>query len=85
MYSPLICWFSLGVFGAHFVLLGATLGFLLGALGSQGAFLGVTLASLGTPWGHLGRLGLPRGAWDDFGSKMDPNSEQTNSEQMAFK
>ena len=75
MYSFLICWFSLGVFGAHFALLGATLGLLLGALGSRGAFLGVTLASLwllGTPWGHLGRLGLPRGAWDDFGSKMDP-------------
>ena len=66
------------VFGAPFVLLGATLGFLLGALGAPWAPNGPSLASfwspfgsLGTPWGHLGHLGLPSGAWDDLKSKMD--------------
>ena len=38
--------------------------------------------SLGIPWGHLGRLGLPRGAWDDFKSKMDPQF-QANGSQVA--
>ena len=59
------------------------MGFLLGALGAPWAPKGPSLASfwspfgsLGTPWGHLGHPGLPRGAWDDFGSKMDSNSEQ---------
>ena len=35
---------------------------------------GPPLGSLGIPWGHLGHVGLPRGAWDDLGSKMDVNS-----------
>ena len=55
-----------------------TLGFLLGAFGAPWAPKGPSLVSLwsplgsrGTPWGHLGHLGLPRGAWDDFGSKLD--------------
>ena len=78
VYSFVICWSHLIVFGAPFVLLGATLGFLLGALGAPWAPKGPSLASfwfpfgsLGTPWGHLGHLGLPRGAGNDFGSKMD--------------
>ena len=78
VYSFLICWFPLGVFGAHFAFLGATLGFLLGFFGAPRAPKGLSLASLwppfgslGTPWGHLGHLGLPSGAWDDLGSKMD--------------
>ena len=47
---------------------------LLGAFGAPGAPKGVSLASLwlpfgslGAPWSHLGHLGLPRGAWTDFG------------------
>ena len=78
VYSFVICWSHLIVFGAHFVALGATLGFLLGAFGAPWAPKGPSLASLwfpfgslGTPWGHLGHLGLPRGAWTEFGSKMD--------------
>ena len=78
VYSFVTCWSHLIVFGAPFVLLGATLGFLLGALGAPWAPKGPSLASfwshfgsLGTPWGHLGHHGLPRGAWDDFGSKME--------------
>ena len=89
VYSFVICWFPLGVFGAHFVLLGATLGFLLGAFGAPWAPKGPSLASLwspfgslGTPWGHLGHLGLPRGAWDDFGSKMDVQF-RANGSQVA--
>ena len=88
-YSFLICWFPLGVFGAHFVLLGATVGFLLGPFGAPRAPKGPSLASLwlpfgslGTPWGHLGHLGLPRGAWDDFGSKMDVQF-RANGSQVA--
>ena len=64
--------------GLHFALLGATLRFLLGAFGAPWAPKGLSLTSLwlpfgslGTPWDHLGHLGLPRGAWDDLGSKMD--------------
>ena len=67
----------------------ATLGFLLGAFGAPWAPKGPSLASLwspfgslGTPWGHLGHLGLPRGAWDDFGSKMDVQF-QANDSQVA--
>ena len=78
VYSFVICWSNLIVFGTHFVSLGATLGFLLGAFGAAWAPKGPSLASLwppsgflGAPWGHLGHLGLPREAWDDFGSKMD--------------
>ena len=59
-----ICWFPLGVFGAHFAFLGVTLGFLLGAFGAPWASKGLSLASLwlpfgslGTPWDHLGTLG----------------------------
>ena len=37
VYSFLICWFPLGVFGAHFALLGTTLGFLLDTLGAPRA------------------------------------------------
>ena len=73
-----ICWSHLIVFEAHFVFLGATLGFLLGAFGAPWAPKG----SLGTPWGHLGHLGLPRGAWDDFGSKMDVQF-RANGSQVA--
>ena len=80
VYSFLICWLSLGVFGAHFAFLGATLGLLLGALGSQGAILGVTLAPLaplglrGDIWGALGtqgELGMT------LGPKWTSNSWQT--------
>ena len=76
VYSFAICWSPLIVFGDHFAFLGATLGFLLGTFGAPRAPKGVSLASfwppfgsLGTPWGHLGHLGLPSGAWDDFESK----------------
>ena len=62
----------------HFVVLGTTLGLLLGAFGAPWAPKGPSLASLwfpfgslGTPWGHLGHLGLPRGAWNDLGFEMD--------------
>ena len=65
------------VFGTHFAVLGATLNLLLGAFGALWASKGLSLASLwlpfgslGNPWGHLGHLGLPSGAWADFGSKM---------------
>ena len=78
VYSFLICWSPLGVFETHFALLEATLGFLLGAFEPPWAPKGPSLASLwrpfgslGTPWNHLGHLGLPSGAWADFGSKMD--------------
>ena len=89
VYSFVICWSHLKIFGAHFVVLGATLGFLLGAFGAPWAPKGPSLASLwspfgslGTPWGHLGHLGLPRGAWDDFGSKMDVQF-RANGSQVA--
>ena len=36
--------------------------------------------SLGTPWGHLGHLGLPREAWDDFGSKLDVHFRANGSQ-----
>ena len=78
VYSFVICWFPLGVFGAHFAFLGSTLGFLLGAFGTPWAPKGLSLAffwppfgSLGMPWDHLGYLGLPSKAWADFGSNMD--------------
>ena len=58
------------------MVLGTTLGVLLGLFGAPWAPKRLTLASLGppfgsleTPWDHLGHLGLPRGAWADFGSK----------------
>ena len=89
VYSFVICWSHLIVFGAPFVLLGATLGFLLGALGAPWAPKGPSLASfwspfgsLGTPWGHLGHPGLSRGAWDDFGSKMEVQL-RANGSQVA--
>ena len=73
----------------YFALLGATLGFLLGAFGAPWAPKGPSLASLwspfgslGTPWGHLGHPGLPRGAWDDFGSKMEVQF-RANGSQVA--
>ena len=58
----------LGVFGAHFALLGATLGFLLGALGSQGVLLGVTLASLWLPWLFWDADGT---MWGTLGSQVE--------------
>ena len=54
---------------------GPPFGSLWGALGSQGALLGVTLVPL---W----LLGLPSGAWDDLGSKMDVLF-QANGPQVA--
>ena len=78
VYSFLICWFPLSVFGLHFAFLGATLGLLLISIGAPRAPKALSFASLwlpfgslGTPWGHLGHLGLPSGARGDFGSKMD--------------
>ena len=73
VYSFLICWFPLGVFGPHFAFLGATLGLILTAWarGLSLASLWPLFGSLGTPWSHLRHLGLPRGAWDDFWSKME--------------
>ena len=89
VYSFVICFSPLGVFGAHFALLGATLGLLVGPFGAPWAPKGLSLASLwppcgslGIPWGHWGHLGLPRGAWDDFGSKMDVQF-QANGFQVA--
>ena len=89
VYIFVICWSFLIVFGAHFALLGATLGFLLGAFGAPWAPKGPSLASLRspfgslwTPWDHLGHLGLPRGAWDDSGSKMDVQF-RANGSQVA--
>ena len=89
VYSFVICWSHLIVFGTHFVLLGAPLDFLLKAFGAAWAPKGPSLptlwssfGSLGTPWGHLGHLGLPRGAWDDFGSKMDVQF-RANGSQVA--
>ena len=89
VYSFLICWFPWDVFGTHFAVLGATLGFLLGAFGAPWAPKGPSLASLwspfgslGTPWGHWGHLGLPRGAWDDLGSQMDVQF-RTNGSQVT--
>ena len=38
--------------------------------------------SLGTPWSHLGHLGLPSGAWNDLGSKMDVQF-RANGSQVA--
>ena len=46
--------------------------------------LELILLSLGRLWASfwepLGRLGLPRGAWDDFGSKMDVQFRATGSQ-----
>ena len=74
----------------HFALLGSRLGFLLGAVGAPWAPKGPSLASLllspfgslWTPWDHFGHLGLPRGAWDDSGSKMDVQF-RVNGSQVA--
>ena len=89
VYSFVICWSPFGVFGAHFAFLWATLGFLLGSFGAPWSPRGFSLASLwppfgslGTPWGHLGHLGLPRGAWDDFGYRMDVQF-RANGSQVA--
>ena len=38
---------------------------------SPWSHFGLPLAPLGCRWDHLGHLGLPSGAWDDFGSKID--------------
>ena len=89
VYSFVICWSPLGVFGAHFAFLGVTLGCLLGAFGAPWAPKGLSLASLwlpfgslGTPLDHLGHLGLPSGAWDDLGSKMNVHF-RANGAQVA--
>ena len=89
VYSFLISWFPLGVFGTHFALLRATLGSLLGPFGAPRApkepsltSLWPPFGSLGAPWGQLGHLGLPRGAWDDFGSKLDVQF-RANGSQVA--
>ena len=87
--SFVICWSHLIVFGTHFALLGSSLCFILGAFGAPWAPKGPSLASLWspfgsleTPWGHLVHLGLPRGAWDGFGSKMDVQF-RANGSQVA--
>ena len=66
--SFVIYWSPSGVFGAHF------------------GFLGLTLASLWPPFGSLGMpvgpFGVPwatKGAWGDFGSKMDVLSVNISS------
>jgi len=71
-----MCWFPLGVFGAHF-------GVLLDLFGVRRAPKGLSLVSLwppfgslGAPWGNLGQLGLPSGAWDDLGSIVDVRLRQ---------
>ena len=76
VYSFLMCWFPLGVFGAHF-------GFLLDPFGVPRAPKGLSLVSLwlpfgslGAPWGDLRQLGLPSGAWDDLGWIMDVRLRQ---------
>ncbi len=71
---------------------GCDLGVLLGSFGAVRAPKGLSLASLWLPFGilwlpwdsvgHLGHLGLPRGAWDDFGSKMDVQF-RANGSQVA--
>ena len=57
VYTFLICWFPLYVFGAHFVVLGrprASFSNPLGrASGSQGALLGITLVPLWLPWNSV--------------------------------
>ena len=89
VYSFVICWSPLNVFRTHFALLGATLGFLLGAFGASWALLRVTLAtlfsSLGTPLDHLGHLGLPSGAWDDLGSKRDVHFRANGSQVVRLR
>ena len=89
VYSFLLCGSPLDVFGAHFAVLGVTLGILLGAFGAPWAPEGLSLpslrppfGSLGTPLDHLGHLGLPSGAWDDLGSKMDVQF-RANGSQVA--
>ena len=87
VYSFLICLFFLGVFGAHFALLGATLGFLLGALGAPWAPKGPSLASF---WAPLAPLGLRGAIWGTLGSQGELGMTsgpkwRSNSEQMALK
>ena len=89
VYSFGIRWSPLVGFGTSFRLHGATLRLLLGAFGAPWAPKGLSLTSLwppfgslGTPWDHLWHLGLPRGAWDDFGSKMDVQF-RANGSQVA--
>ena len=60
IYSFVICWFPLNVFGFHFAFLGVTLGFLLEPFGAPWPLkwlLGVTLASLWLPWDSVGPFG----------------------------
>ena len=85
VYSFLICWLSFG--SLELILL--SLARLWASFWAPWAPKGPSLASLwppfgslGTPWGHLGHHGLPRGAWDDFGSKMEVQF-RANGSQVA--
>ena len=66
VYSFVICWSPLGVFGAHFGFHGVTLGVLLGAFGAP-------WAPRGSPWRHFGLplapLGLRGAIWGTLGSQ----------------
>ena len=75
VYSFVIYWYPLGVFGTHFVSLGVTLG-LISPKGLSLAPFRLPFGSLGTPWDHLGHLGLPSGAWADLGQQWTSNSQQ---------
>ena len=92
VYSFLLCASPLDVLGAHFAVLGATLGVLLEAFGAPWAPEGLSLTSLwlpfgslGTPLDHLGHLGLPSGAWDDLGSKMDVQFQANGSQVVRLR
>ena len=65
--------FPLGLFGAHFALLGVTLGLLLGALGFQGDLLGVTLGSLWLPWDAGGPPWATLGSQVELGMTLGQN------------
>ena len=88
VYS-LLCGSPLDVFGAHLAVLGTTLGIRLGAFGAPWGPEGLSLTSLWLPFGslrtpldHFRHLGLPSGAWDDLGSKMDVQF-RANGSQVA--
>ena len=87
LFCDLLAFF--GALRPSFSFLGPTLGLLLKAFAASRAPKGLSLASLwlpfgslGTPWDHLGHLGLPRGAWDDLGSQMDVQF-RTNGSQVT--
>ena len=62
-------WDSVGPFGAPWAPKGPSLASFWSPFGS-----------LRTPWGHLGHHGLPRGAWDDFGSTMEVQFRASGSQ-----